>query len=120
MNLTEFKNAIAKALGLGEDATQDAVHAAFSEKFAALQQENEEAKTKLAKFKEEHKITEITDEDYKKAALDGFKLTGATTLFVAKDLVTFREEAYCKPNSKGFYFKADKVGNDAKLTKIEN
>lgn len=119
MNLTEFKNGIAKKLGLSEDSSQDAVWAAFCEKWDAVQADKEDAVAKLEQYKQEHKISEQSDADIEKAALEGMKLTGNNTIFVGKDLRTYQLETYCRENSKGFYYKAEKVGDKVKLTKIQ-
>lgn len=119
MNLTEFKNEIAKKLGLGEESHQDAVWAKFCEDWDKLQAEKKSATEKLEHFKEQYKINEATDADFKKAALEAMKITGSNTVFVSPKLQTFVQESYCKENSKGFYYKAEKAGEDVTLTKIQ-
>lgn len=119
MNLTDFKNAVAKKLGLSEDTNQDSVWTAFCEKFDTAIAEKQEALEKLAKLKEEHKVLEVTEADFEKAALEGMKITGSNSLFVGSDLRCYLQETYCRENSKFVYYKAEKAGDKVTLTKIQ-
>ena len=115
MNLTELKDALSKQLGLSENVSAEKVLEAVLE----LGKQKDEAMQKLETFKQEHNISELKEEDFANAAAKGMKITGSTTIFVSPSLQTFALESYCKENSKGFYYKAEAVGKEVKLTKIQ-
>lgn len=60
---------------------------------------------------------DISVEGVKKVALEAFERTGQNVVYVSNTLQAFRQEPYCRENSKGFYYKCTKSGKGVTLRK---